>query len=145
MCHAAYVANMVLPGDPVWVFLIGGSGQGKTERLAPLSGMPHVELASTLSGEAALLSATARKDRAEHAHGGLLRRIGDKGVLIIKDFTSILEMDRTARGQVSPRSARSTTDGGTVKSGPKAARHSPGKANAASSPRARPRSTRPTR
>ena len=100
VCHAVYVANMILPGDPVWVFLVGGSGQGKTERLAPLSIMPHVELASTLSGEAALLSATARKDRAEHAHGGLLRRIGDKGILIIKDFTSILEMDRTARGQV---------------------------------------------
>ena len=100
VCHAVYVANMVLPGDPVWVFLVGGSGQGKTERLVPLAGMPHVVLASTLSGEAALLSATARRDRAEHAHGGLLRRVGGKGVLIIKDFTSILEMDRTARGQV---------------------------------------------
>jgi hypothetical protein len=98
--HAVYVANMVLAGDPVWIFLVGGSGQGKTERLAPLSAMPHVELASTLSGEAALLSATARRDRAEHAHGGLLRRIGDKGLLVVKDFTSILEMDRTARGQV---------------------------------------------
>ena len=100
VCHAVYVANMVLGGDPVWVLLVGGSGQGKTERLVPLAGLPHVELASTLSGEAALLSATARRDRAEHAHGGLLRRIGDKGILIIKDFTSILEMDRTARGQV---------------------------------------------
>jgi hypothetical protein len=98
--HAVYVANMVLAGDPVWIFLVGGSGQGKTERLAPLSVMPHTELASTLSGEAALLSATARRDRAEHAHGGLLRRIGDKGLLVVKDFTSILEMDRTARGQV---------------------------------------------
>jgi hypothetical protein len=98
--HAVYVANMVLTGDPVWIFLVGGSGHGKTERLAPLAVMPHVELASTLSGEAALLSATARKDRAEHAHGGLLRRIGSKGLLVVKDFTSILEMDRTARGQV---------------------------------------------
>jgi hypothetical protein len=98
--HAVYVANMVLPGDPVWMMLVGGSGQGKTERIAPLAIMPHVELASTLSGDAALLSATSRRDRAEHAHGGLLRRIGDKGILVIKDFTSILEMDRTARGQV---------------------------------------------
>ena len=98
--HAVYVANMALTGDPVWVFLVGGSGQGKTERLAPLSVMPRVELVSTLSGEAALLSATARKDRAEHAHGGLLRRVGSQGILVVKDFTSILEMDRTARGQV---------------------------------------------
>lgn len=98
--HAVYVANMVLAGDPVWMFLVGGSGHGKTERLVPLAIMPRVMLSSTLSGEAALLSATARKDRAEHAHGGLLRRIGDKGILVCKDFTSVLEMDRTARGQV---------------------------------------------
>jgi len=98
--HAVYVANMVLDGDPVWMMLVGGSGQGKTERIAPLAIMPNVELASTLSGEAALLSATVRKDRAEHAHGGLLKRIGAKGILVVKDFTSILEMDRSARGQV---------------------------------------------
>jgi hypothetical protein len=98
--HAVYVANMALAGDPVWVFLVGGSGQGKTERLAPLDKMPPVVLASALSGEAALLSATPRKDRAEHAHGGLLRRIGGKGILVLKDFTTVLEMDRTARGQV---------------------------------------------
>jgi uncharacterized protein DUF3854 len=98
--HAAYVANMALAGDPVWVMLVGGSGTGKTERLAPLAVMPPVVLVSAISGEAALLSATPRKDRAEHAHGGLLRRVGDKGVLVLKDFTTVLEMDRTDRGKV---------------------------------------------
>src|SRR5215470_497403 len=48
----------------------------------------------------ALLSGTPRNDRAEHAHGGLLRRVADKGILVLKDFTTVLEMDRTARGQV---------------------------------------------
>jgi len=98
--HAAYVANMVLAGDPVWIMLVGGSGTGKTERLAPLAVMPPVVLASAISGEAALLSATPRRDRAEQATGGLLRRVGDKGVLILKDFTTVLEMDRTDRGKV---------------------------------------------
>jgi hypothetical protein len=98
--HAVYVANMVLDGDPVWITLVGGAGQGKTERIAPLAALPSVEMVSTLTGEAALLSGTPRKDRAETAHGGLLRRVGPKGLLLIKDFTSILEMDRTARGQV---------------------------------------------
>jgi hypothetical protein len=98
--HAIYVANMILPGDPVWMFLVGGSGLGKTERLVPLGVMPHVILASSVKGEAALLSATPRKDRAEHAHGGLLRRIEPKGVLVLKDFTSILEMSRDERGRV---------------------------------------------
>jgi hypothetical protein len=98
--HAAYVANMVLPGDPVWIFLVGGSGHGKTERLMPLAVMPGVEASSNLSGKAALLSATPRKDTAADAHGGLLRKIGAKGIIIVKDFTSTLEMDRTARGEV---------------------------------------------
>ena len=98
--HAVYVANMILPGDPVWMFLVGGSGSGKTERLMPLDVMPGVWTSSKLSGEAALLSATPRKDSAADAHGGLLRQVGAKGIIIVKDFTSTLEMDRTARGEV---------------------------------------------
>jgi len=98
--HAGYVANMVLSGDPVWIFLVGGSGQGKTERLMPLAVMPGVWASSKLSGEAALLSATPRKDFSADAHGGLLRQVGSKGIIIVKDFTSTLEMDRTARGEV---------------------------------------------
>jgi hypothetical protein len=145
VCHAVYVANMMLPGDPVWVFLVGGSGQGKTERLAPLSAMPHAVLASTLSGEAALLSATARRDRAEHAHGGLLRRVGDKGVLIVKDSPRSWRWTAPTGARSWPRSARSTTADGTARLAPKAARRSPGRASAGSSPRAPPRSTRPTR
>ena len=100
VCHAVYVANVELDGDPVWVLLVGGSGWGKTERIVPLAVMPPVVCTSTVTGEAALLSATPRRDRAENATGGLLRRVGDLGILAVKDFTSILEMDRTDRGKV---------------------------------------------
>ena len=41
-----------------------------------------------------LLSATAKRHRANDASGGLLRAIGDRGVLMIKDVTSILSMKR---------------------------------------------------
>jgi hypothetical protein len=98
--HATYAANLALAGDPVWVALVGGSGWGKTERIMALARMPGIVLASSLKGEAALLSATPERDRAVDAHGGLLRRIAGKGILVIKDFTSILEMDRKVRGQV---------------------------------------------
>lgn len=100
VCHAVYAANVELDGDPVWVLLVGGSGWGKTERIVPLAVMPPVVCTSTVTGEAALLSATPRRDRAENATGGLLRRVGDLGILAVKDFTSILEMDRTDRGKV---------------------------------------------
>ena len=97
---AAYVANMRLDGDPVWLMLVGGSGVGKTERIMPVTAMPRVIPASTITGEAALLSATPKKDRAESATGGLLRQLGKHGVLVLKDFTSILSMSRDARAQV---------------------------------------------
>jgi hypothetical protein len=97
---AAYVANMCLDGDPVWLMLVGGSGVGKTERIVPVTAMPNVIPASTITGEAALLSATPKKDRAEKATGGLLRQLGQHGMLVLKDFTSILSMSRDARAQV---------------------------------------------
>jgi hypothetical protein len=98
--HAAYAANAELDGDPVWLNLVGGSGWGKTERIMAQARMPGVVLASGVKNEASLLSATPEQDRAADAHGGLLRLIGDRGILIMKDFTSILGMDRKIRGQI---------------------------------------------
>ena len=41
-----------------------------------------------------------RKQRHQKATGGLLRKIGDHGTLVIKDFTSILSADRNTRACV---------------------------------------------
>jgi hypothetical protein len=98
---AAYLANRRLDGDPVWLMLVGGSGVGKTERLAPLAVMPDVVLESSITGPAALLSGTGKKERAKDATGGLLRKLPDGGgVLLLKDFTSIIDMHRDARAEV---------------------------------------------
>jgi hypothetical protein len=91
--------NLIPDADPVWLMEIGGSGWGKTENLQSASGLPFVHVAATLT-EAALLSGTPRKEKATDAKGGLLREIGTFGVLILKDFTSILSMHRDARAAV---------------------------------------------
>jgi hypothetical protein len=96
---AAYVANMLLDGEPVWILVVGASGGGKTEVLSPLLALPNVHLAATLT-EPSLLSGSANKDRAKDAKGGLLRQIGERGVMLMKDFTSILSQNKDARGQV---------------------------------------------
>lgn len=88
-----------LDGDPLWLLLISGSGNAKTETVQALTGAGAI-LTSTITSEGALLSATSAKERAKDASGGLLLRIGARGLLVIKDVTSILSMDRTARGQV---------------------------------------------
>jgi hypothetical protein len=88
-----------LGGDPPWMLVVGGSGAAKTETLMPLQGAGAVVI-STISGEAALLSGTPEKEKSKNATGGLLREIGDSGTLVIKDFTSILTMNRDTRAAV---------------------------------------------
>ena len=56
---------------------------------------------SAIASEGALLSATSRRERAKDATGGLLRKIGERGLLFgVKDVTSILTMDRDVRARV---------------------------------------------
>jgi hypothetical protein len=97
---ATYAANLHLDGDPVWLMLVAGSSGGKTEHATSLARLPKVALRSTITGEAALLSGTSSKERAEHATGGLLREVGSQGLLILKDFTTILSLHRETRAQV---------------------------------------------
>lgn len=93
------VAANLLPGDPVWLMLVGPPGGGKSELLQSLSGLEFVRSAATLT-EAALLSGSSAKDRAKDASGGLLREIGAFGVLLAKDFGSVLSMNTETRGQL---------------------------------------------
>jgi hypothetical protein len=94
----AFAANR-LDGDPVWLLIVGASGYGKTETIQSVAGQPDVHSASTLT-TAALLSGTPKRDKAKEAKGGLLREIGDFGIILCKDFTSILSMHREARAEV---------------------------------------------
>jgi hypothetical protein len=94
----AVVANRG-EGDPVWLALVAPPGHGKTEILTPLAGLPDVYPAATLT-EAALLSGTAKRDMKPDAKGGLLRQINDFGIIVCKDFGSVLSMDREGRGRV---------------------------------------------
>jgi hypothetical protein len=93
---ASAAAAERLGGDPLWLMLVAGSGGTKTETVRSLSGAGAL-IASTISSEGALLSATARS---HGATGGLLYKLGARGLLVIKDFTSILSADRNVRGTV---------------------------------------------
>jgi hypothetical protein len=98
-CVLAAASAERLGGDPPWLLVVGGSGAAKTETIMPLVGAGALAV-STISGEAALLSGTSKKDRAKSATGGLLRAVGTRGVLVVKDFTSILSMNRDTRALV---------------------------------------------
>lgn len=95
---AALVANRA-DGDPVWLLLVCAPSTGKTELLSAAAPLPWVRPASTLTA-ASLLSGTSAKDRAKDATGGLLRQVGGFGVILCKDFTSLLAQNRDTRAEV---------------------------------------------
>ena len=95
----ATAASERLSGDPLWLLVISGPGNAKTETVTALSGAGAF-VTSTIASEGALLSATSRRERNKKATGGLLRKIGDRGLLVVKDVTSILSADRNTRGSV---------------------------------------------
>jgi hypothetical protein len=96
----AAAAAEKLGGDPLWLLVISGPGNAKTETVQALAGA-DATITSTIASEGALLSAT-RKSKAKGmiGTGGLLRKIGERGILVIKDVTSILSADRHTRGPV---------------------------------------------
>jgi hypothetical protein len=96
---AAVAANRIPSFDPTWLILVGAAGSGKTESLNATNRLDGIHVVGTLT-EASLLSGTPRKDAAATATGGLLREIGDSGIVVLKDFGSILSMHRDARGSV---------------------------------------------
>jgi hypothetical protein len=96
---AATAAGLVLDGDPTNLLVVGGSGAAKTETVSPLAAAGAI-VTSTISSEGALLSGTSARETSSAATGGLLRKVGNRGVLVLKDFTSILCMNRDSRSAV---------------------------------------------
>lgn len=93
------VAANLLDGDPVWLVLVGPPGGGKSELLQAVAGLEKVHPTATLT-EPALLSGTSKREQQADAKGGLLRAIGDFGIILCKDFGSVLSMHRDGRNQV---------------------------------------------
>lgn len=89
---AAYVVNG-MPTDPVWLMIVGSPSGGKTAALSILNELPDTHHLSTVS-QGSLLSGSPRRERTKDSTGGVLREMGERGVIICKDFTTILSMNR---------------------------------------------------
>ncbi|MBV9866780.1 MAG: hypothetical protein JO316_15605 [Abitibacteriaceae bacterium] len=86
-------------GDATWLLLIAPPSSGKTEHISALTCLPDVHMAAEIS-VAALLSGTPRREKARDANGGLLNQIGGFGILLLKDFTTILSMKHEKRAEL---------------------------------------------
>jgi FaeA-like protein len=93
------VAANYLPGDPVWLGIIAPPSSAKTEILNSISRLPNVHAVATVT-EGGLLSGVPKKDRDSGSKGGLLREIGEFGIIACKDFGSVMSMPNETRARV---------------------------------------------
>ena len=90
----AVVANR-FSGDPVWILFVGPPGIIKTEILRTLAEWREIYMLSTLT-PSTLISGFVQRDGEDPS---LLPKLNGL-VMIIKDFTAILDMHREARQQI---------------------------------------------
>jgi len=90
---AAVVSNKI-PGDPLWMMVVGASSSGKSEIINAMLGVDYVHQVSTLTTNT-FLSGMSKKGE----ETSLLKRIGN-GVIAMKDFTSIISLPSETKMKV---------------------------------------------
>lgn len=91
---ASVVANR-FKDEPIWIFIVAPPANLKTEILLSLAGLPETHLLSKLTPKT-LLSGFGKP---EHSLLIRLQKEG-KSVLLMKDFTTILEMEESSRKEI---------------------------------------------
>jgi len=95
-----------LPGDPIWLLIIGGSSSGKSELINMLNKVPYVHAVSSMT-ENTFLSSMRTNNGEENS---LLHKIGPSGMITMKDYTSILSM-RSEKRELIVSQMREIFDG----------------------------------
>jgi DNA-binding transcriptional ArsR family regulator len=97
----ATVAANRIDGDPVWLLEVGPPSSGKTEVLQSLTALSDIYSVGQVT-EAGLLSGSSKQDAPDDATGGLLIEIGigGQGIILFKDFGSILSLNSEAMKSV---------------------------------------------
>jgi hypothetical protein len=95
---ATVVANL-MTGDPLWLLIVGPPSSAKTECLDALCRVKGYLAVSTFT-EAGLLSGSSVRAGDTGATGGLLMQLGEAGLLVFKDFTTVLSEHGSTRARL---------------------------------------------
>lgn len=95
----AVVAANRLPGDPAWLLVVGPPSSGKTEVLDALGELPEHHAVSAFT-EAGLLSGSSVKDTDGRPTGGLLVELGERGLMVVSDFGTLLNEHGSTRNRL---------------------------------------------
>ncbi len=97
----ATVATSEIPGDALWVFIVGPPSSAKTEVLRPFMVGPPFERPEHPALPTYSLSSLSNHALVSGLKGGksLLPELNNK-TLIVKDFTTVMEMSRDKRDEI---------------------------------------------
>lgn len=89
-----------LKGQPVWVMLIGPPGSMKTSIVQGLDGMSKVHLVDQVTPKSFISGQMQDPNKPASQSPSLLHRIGNDGILVMSDFSTVLAMNGDKREQV---------------------------------------------
>lgn len=119
------IAAHTLKGAPVWPVIVAPPGSMKTEIVNGMTGYPHVHLIDTLTMNTFLSGQIDDGDSrlsGRRVDPSLLKRIGSSGIIIYPDFSTIISMNKDAKGKILADmrriyDGRLTKEVGTAESG----------------------------
>jgi hypothetical protein len=109
---ATFVANK-LPADPLWVFITGPPSNAKTEILRAMNDHKQTKFLSSLTPNTLISGKQEKDDQGNSVDCSLLPKLNNK-LLVIKDFTTILNLRDDAKAQILSQ-LREVYDGQTSK------------------------------
>lgn len=93
-----HAANL-LDGEPVWTLMVSPPSTGKTELVIVHMDYPNCHSLSNFT-EAGLIPGTSTKDTDLGSTGGVLKRMGSFGIILVKDLTTLLSRPRDTQNMV---------------------------------------------
>lgn len=87
----AMAANRLKNEPPVWLIIIGPPSSGKSEPLKYFAELPDMHSYTEVT-QGGLLSCSPKKEKKADSTGGILKSIGDYGILLISDMSPTLSM-----------------------------------------------------
>jgi len=97
---AAVASHRIVDYPPAWAMGIAPAGSMKTEILKSLDGLPSVHLVDEVTANTFISGKLSQPGEQRTTPASLLHRIGDEGIIIAADFSTVLEIDEKTRGKI---------------------------------------------
>lgn len=97
---ASVASHRITDYPPAWALGIAPAGSMKTEILKSLDGLPSVYLVDEVTANTFISGKISQPGEQRTTPASLLHRIGDEGIIISADFSTVLEIDDKTRGKI---------------------------------------------